>query len=135
MDIFVACIGTGGTISGTGSYLKSKDPNVKVVGVEPYSSPLLTKGVSGAHKIQGIGANFVPKNFLSNYVDQIECASDEDSYVYAKLLAKTQGVLVGISAGAALTAAINYAKENDNKNIVVILPDGGDKYLSTDLFK
>ncbi len=136
VDVFIAGIGTGGTLSGTAKYLKEQNKDIKVVGVEPQGSPLISLGKSGAHKIQGIGANFVPKNFLSNYVDQIECASDEDSNFYARLLAKRQGVLVGISSGASLAVAVRVAqqKENENKTIVVILPDTGERYLSTELF-
>ncbi len=136
VDIFVAGVGTGGTLSGSAKYLKEQNKNIKVVAVEPKSSPMLSLGKSGAHKIQGIGANFVPKNFLREVVDQIECASDEDAYLYANLLAFHQGILVGISSGAALSVAVKKAKQNQNqgKTIVVILPDTGDRYLSTDLF-
>ena len=133
VDIFVACIGTGGTISGTGSYLKSKNPNVKVVGVEPYSSPLLTKGMSGAHKIQGIGANFVPDTLDKTVYDEIITVTDEDAYEYARHFVKCEGALVGISSGAALSCAVTLAKreENKGKRIVVLLPDSGERYLST----
>ena len=133
VDIFVACIGTGGTISGTGSYLKSKNPNVKVVGVEPYSSPLLTKGVSGAHKIQGIGANFVPDTLDKSVYDEIITVTNEDAYEYARRFVKCEGALVGISSGAALSCAVTLAKreENKGKRIVVLLPDSGERYLST----
>ena len=136
IDMFVAGIGTGGTLSGTAKFLKEQNKDIKVVGVEPQSSPLISLGTSGAHKIQGIGANFIPKNYLNEYVDAVELASDEDAYFYAKLLAKSQGVLVGISSGGALSVAVKMAKqkENANKTIVVILPDTGERYLSTDLF-
>jgi cysteine synthase A len=133
VDIFVACIGTGGTISGTGSYLKSKNPNVKVVGVEPYSSPLLTKGVSGSHKIQGIGANFVPDTLDKTVYDEIVTVTSEDAYEYARRFVKCEGALVGISSGAALSCAVTLAKreENKGKRIVVLLPGSGERYLST----
>ena len=136
IDMFVAGIGTGGTLSGTAKFLKEQNKNIQVVGVEPQSSPLISLGKSGAHKIQGIGANFIPKNYLNEYVDAVELASDEDAYFYAKLLAKSQGVLVGISSGGALSVAVKMAKqkENANKTIVVILPDTGERYLSTDVF-
>lgn len=136
VDVFIAGIGTGGTLSGTAKYLKEQNKDIKVVGVEPQSSPLISLGKSGVHKIQGIGANFIPKNFINEYVDAVELASDEDACFYAKLLAKSQGVLVGISSGAALSVAVKMAekKENANKTIVVILPDTGERYLSTELF-
>ena len=137
IDYFVAGIGTGGTISGTGKFLKEKKSTVKVIGVEPLSSPLITKGISGAHKIQGIGANFIPKNFDDKVVDTVLAVADTDAFSAAKLLAKKEGVLVGISSGAALFAAISLAKkkENEGKIIVALLPDTGDRYLSTELFK
>ena len=133
VDIFVACIGTGGTLSGTGKYLKSKNPDIKVVGVEPYSSPLLTKGVSGAHKIQGIGANFVPDTLDKSVYDEIITVTNEDAYEYARRFVKCEGALVGISSGAALSCAVTLAKreENKGKRIVVLLPDSGERYLST----
>ena len=133
VDIFVACIGTGGTLSGTGRYLKSKDSHIKVVGVEPYSSPLLTKGVAGSHKIQGIGANFVPDNLDKSVYDEIITVTNEDAYAYASDFARAEGALVGISSGAALCAAIELSKRDENrgKNIVVLLPDTGERYLST----
>ncbi|MBR2449085.1 MAG: cysteine synthase A [Clostridia bacterium] len=136
IDFFVACVGTGGTLSGTAKYLKEKNPNVKVVAVEPYSSPLISKGVAGAHKIQGIGANFIPNNFDKTVCDKVVTVTDEDAFSTARKLAKTEGVLVGISSGAALSAAVKLAKDEKNKGkiIVVILPDTGDRYLSTDLF-
>ena len=137
IDMLVAGVGTGGTLSGSAKYLKEQNKKIQVVAVEPQSSPMLSLGKSGAHKIQGIGANFVPENFLKEYVDSIECVSDEDCYFYAKLLASCQGILVGISSGAALSVAVKKAKqkENEGKTIVVDLPDTGERYLSTDLFK
>ena len=132
VDAYVACIGTGGTLSGTGKFLKQQNPQIKIVGVEPASSPLITKGIAGPHKIQGIGANFIPQNYDSSIVDQIVCVQDDDAFEYAKLIAKTEGALVGISSGAALCAAIQLAQqpEYENKNIVVLLPDSGARYLS-----
>ena len=136
VDILVAGIGTGGTISGTAKYLKEKNPKIKAIGVEPQDSPLITEGKFGAHKIQGIGANFIPKNLDLSLVDEVKTANSEDAYYCANLVAKEEGVLVGISSGAALSVAIDCAKkeENKGKKIVVILPDTGDRYLSTDLF-
>lgn len=133
VDIFVAGIGTGGTITGTGSYLKSRNPNVKVVGVEPAASPVLTKGTSGPHKIQGIGAGFVPEVLDVTVCDEILAVTDEDAYAAAKKIARVEGVFVGISSGASLWAAMELAKrpENAGKTIVALLPDGGDHYLST----
>jgi cysteine synthase A len=132
IDAYVACIGTGGTLSGTGKFLKQQNPQIKIVGVEPASSPLITKGIAGPHKIQGIGANFIPQNYDSSIVDQIVCVQDDDAFEYAKLIAKTEGAFVGISSGAALCAAIQLAQqpEFENKNIVVLLPDSGARYLS-----
>ena len=115
IDFFVACVGTGGTLSGTAKYLKEKNPNVKVVAVEPYSSPLISKGVAGAHKIQGIGANFIPENFDKTVCDNVVTVTDEDAFLTARKLAKTEGVLVGISSGAALSAAVKLAKDEKNK--------------------
>ena len=137
VDILVAGIGTGGTISGIGRYLKEKKPGVSVVGVEPASSPLITKGYAGPHKIQGIGANFLPKNLDESLLDATIDVKDEDAFEYAKLVGKKEGVLIGISAGAALSAAVTLAKkaENEGKTIVVIFPDGGDRYFSTPLFE
>jgi cysteine synthase A len=136
VDIFVAGIGTGGTITGVGKFLKQNNRNVKVVGVEPADSPLLTTGKAGPHKIQGIGANFVPKTLDKKYIDEFLTATTEESFEFARLLGKKEGILVGISAGAALSAAVKLAKrhENNEKNIVVLLPDSGDRYLSTELF-
>ena len=137
VDVFVASVGTGGTLSGTGKYLKSKIKGVKVVAVEPKSSPLLSEGKAGPHKIQGIGANFVPKTLDTDIYDKIITISNEDAFEYGRLIGKKEGVLVGISSGAALKAAIEIAQRKDmeGKNIVVLLPDSGDRYLSTDLFK
>ena len=136
VDIFVAGVGTGGTISGTGKYLKSMNPNIKVVAVEPTDSPLLSKGVSGPHGLQGIGANFVPKTLDTDIYDEIITVSTEEAFAAAKTLAKSEGVLVGISSGAALHAAKEIAlrPENYGKRIVVLLADTGDRYLSTPLF-
>lgn len=137
IDIFVAGVGTGGTITGVGKYLKSKNRDIKVVAVEPASSPLLSSGTLGSHKIQGIGANFVPQILDTDIYDEIATVTDEDAFKYGKIIAKTEGVLVGISSGAALSAAITLAKrpENENKTIVVLFPDTGDRYLSTEMFK
>ena len=136
VDIFVAGVGTGGTITGTGEYLKSRNPNIKVVAVEPASSPLLSQGVAGPHGLQGIGANFVPKVLNTDVYDEIIPVTDEDAYQTGRLIGRTEGVLVGISSGAALWAAIQAAKrpENKGKTIVVLLPDTGDRYLSTPMF-
>ncbi|MBO4251189.1 MAG: cysteine synthase A [Clostridia bacterium] len=136
VDIFVAGVGTGGTITGTGKYLKSKKPSIKIVAVEPATSAVLSTGVAGAHKIQGIGAGFVPDVLDTKVYDEIIAVSNEDAFTYGKLVGKKEGVLVGISSGAALSAAITLAKreENAGKNIVVLLPDTGDRYLSTPLF-
>lgn len=135
VDIFVAGIGTGGTISGTGKFLKERNNNVQIIGVEPESSPLLTKGCAGAHKIQGIGANFVPDTLNKEIIDKILTVSDEDAYYYTNLLAKKEGILAGISSGSALKAAIEIAKQEENKNIVVLFADSGNKYFSTGVFE
>lgn len=136
VDIFVAGVGTGGTVTGTGEYLKSQNPNVKVVAVEPETSPVLSKGEAGAHKIQGIGAGFVPEVLNTDIYDEIITVSNENAFETGKQIGKAEGVLVGISSGAATWAAIELAKrpENKGKTIVVILPDTGDRYLSTPLF-
>ena len=136
MDIFVAGVGTGGTVTGVGEYLKSKNPAVKVVAVEPADSAVLSTGVAGPHKIQGIGAGFVPDVLNTGIYDEIIPVSNEDAFATGKLIGKSEGVLVGISSGAATFAAIELAKrpENEGKTIVVLLPDTGDRYLSTPLF-
>ena len=137
VDIFIAGVGTGGTVTGTGKYLKSKKPEVKVIAVEPASSAVLSTGVAGAHKIQGIGAGFVPEVLDTEVYDEIITIENDDAFAYGKLIGHKEGVLVGISSGAALKAAIDVAKrpENEGKNIVVLLPDTGDRYLSTPLFQ
>ncbi len=137
VDIFVAGVGTGGTVTGVGEYLKSKNPNVKIVAVEPKDSPVLSEGKAGAHKIQGIGAGFVPDVLNTEIYDEIIPVSNEDSFETGKAIAKTEGVLVGISSGAALFAAKELAKrpENKGKTIVALLPDSGDRYYSTALFQ
>ena len=136
VDIFIAGVGTGGTISGTGKFLKSKKPAVKLIAIEPAGSPVLSKGIAGPHKIQGIGAGFVPETTNTKILDEIITVENDDAFATGKELARTEGFLVGISSGAALWAAIQVAKrpENKGKTIVVLLPDTGDRYLSTPLF-
>src|SRR5574344_178558 len=137
VDVFIAGVGTGGTLSGTGKYLKEKKHSVKVIAVEPATSPLLSEGHAGPHKIQGIGANFIPKTLDKNIYDKVSAVKNEDAFALGKEIAKTEGVLVGISAGAALWTAVDEAKkpENAGKTIVALLPDTGDRYLSTPLFE
>ena len=136
VDIFISCVGTGGTISGTGAFLKSQNPNVKVIAVEPSASPLLSTGKAGAHKIQGIGANFIPDTLNREIYDEIVTVDDSEAYEYAKKLVESEGVLVGISSGAALCAMAKIASrpENKGKTIVALLPDSGERYLSTPNF-
>ena len=136
VDIFVAGVGTGGTVTGVGEYLKSRNPDVKVVAVEPASSAVLSTGVAGSHKIQGIGAGFVPDVLNTAIYDEIITVTNEDAFAAGKLVGKKEGVLLGISSGAAVYAAIELAKrpENEGKTIVALLPDTGDRYLSTPLF-
>lgn len=135
-DIFVACIGTGGTLSGTGKYLKEKNPAIKVVGVEPYDSPLITKGTAGPHGIQGIGANFIPDNLNMSVVDEVVTVRTADAFRMCRAFAESEGLLVGISSGAALKAACVLAErpENKGKKIVALLPDSGERYMSVNLF-
>ncbi len=136
IDIIVAGVGTGGTLSGTGEYLKSKNPNIKVVAVEPYNSPVISGGKAGAHGLQGIGAGFIPQTLNINIIDEVITVKENDAYVTGREIARNEGILVGISAGAAVFAAKELAKreENHNKNIVVIIPDNGERYLSTPMF-
>ncbi len=136
IDIFVSCVGTGGTLSGTARYLKEKNRDIKVIAVEPAGSPYISEGRAGAHKIQGIGAGFIPENLELSLVDEVITVSDDEAYESARDAAKSEGILVGISSGAALTAAriIAQREENAGKNIVVILPDTGERYLSSGLF-
>lgn len=137
LNVFIAGIGTGGTLSGTGKYLKEKDKNIKIFGVEPAKSPLISKGVSGAHGLQGIGANFIPQNYNADVCDGVYSVLEEDAYLFARELAKLEGLLVGISSGAALSVGVQLAKREEwqGKTIVVLLPDTGDRYLSTPLFE
>lgn len=137
VDVFVACIGTGGTISGTGRRLKELKPGIRVIGVEPASSPLLTEGKSGPHKIQGIGANFVPITYDASVVDEVVTVTDGEAFAVARQAARTEGLLVGISSGAALAAALTAARraENAGKLVATLLPDAGERYLSTGLFE
>lgn len=137
VDIFVAGVGTGGTITGTGEYLKSQNPNVRIVAVEPASSPMLSKGTAGSHKIQGIGAGFIPDVLDTKVYDEVIAVENEDAFTTGRLIGRKEGVLVGISSGAAVWAAVQLAKrpENRGKTIVVLLPDTGDRYLSTPLFE
>ncbi len=134
VDIFVAGVGTGGTITGVGEYLKKQNPKVQIIAVEPAKSPLLSGGQAGPHGLQGIGANFVPKVLNTAIYDRVIPVTEEDAYAAARKMGKTEGILVGISSGAALHAAMTVAQENPGKTIVVLLPDTGDRYLSTDLF-
>jgi cysteine synthase A len=136
VDFFVAGVGTGGTVTGTGEFLKSQNPDIKVVAVEPADSPVLSEGRSGSHKIQGIGAGFVPDVLNTKVYDEIIPVANDDAFATGRLIGRTEGVLVGISSGAATWAAIQLAKrpENKGKTIVVLLPDTGDRYLSTPLF-
>lgn len=136
VDIFVAGIGTGGTLSGVGKYLKEKNPEIKIIGVEPAGSPLISQGHAGPHDLQGIGANFIPENLDRNIFDEIITVTNEEAYEMGRLMARAEGVLVGISAGAALQAAIKVGSraENKGKNVVALLPDTGERYLSTKMF-
>ena len=137
VDVFVAGVGTGGTITGAGKYLKEQNPNLEVIAVEPETSPVLSEGHAGPHKIQGIGAGFVPDTLDTSVYDRVIKVSNDDAFEYGRLIAKTEGILVGISSGAALKAAVELAKQEQykGKNIVVLLPDSGDRYLSTALFE
>lgn len=134
VDIFIAGIGTGGTLSGTGKYLKEQNKNIKVIGIEPFSSPLISEGHAGPHKIQGIGANFIPATLDKNIYDELKLVKDEDAYSTCKYIASKEGILLGVSSGAAIFVAIKEAKESTDKNIVVIAPDGGDRYFSLNLY-
>ena len=134
INAFISCIGTGGTFTGVSKYLKEKISTVKTYGVEPENSPLISKGYAGEHKIQGIGANFIPSVLDKSLLDGVFTCSDSDAYKYAKLIAEHEGFLVGISSGAVLKCAIDYALNNENENVVIIFPDGADRYYSTELF-
>lgn len=134
VDIFVAGIGTGGTVSGIGSYLKDQNPNVKVYGIEPTDSPMITQGQAGPHKIQGIGANFVPKNYFADVVDEVILISNDEAYDMVRQVANDEGLLLGISAGANIAAAKRLAKEFPGKKVVTVAPDGADKYMSMGIF-
>ncbi len=136
VDVFIAGIGTGGTVSGTGKYLKEKNPNVEIIGIEPADSPLITKGVAGGHKLQGIGANFIPENYDASVVDRVLTVTTEQAYSTAKRIARDEGILVGITSGAAAYIAIELAKKDEykDKTIIAFLPDGGDRYMSTGIF-
>lgn len=134
VDIFVAGIGTGGTLSGIGSYLKDQNPNVKVYGIEPEASPIITKGQAGPHKIQGIGANFIPKNYFADIVDDIILISDDEAYEMVRQVANDEGILLGISAGANIAAAKRLAERFPGKKVVTVAPDGADKYMSMGIF-
>ncbi len=136
IDLFIAGVGTGGTLCGSAKYFREKGLDVKIIGVEPKSSPLITKGEVGAHKIQGIGANFIPKNFNKRLVDEVIAVADDEAIEFTKMVAKTEGLLVGLSSGASLVVAVNLAKkeENEDKNIVVVFPDSGTRYLSDGIF-
>lgn len=137
VDVFVACIGTGGTISGTAKYLKEKNPDIKIIGVEPYDSPLITKGIAGPHGIQGIGANFIPDNLSLSLIDEVITVKTGDAFSMCRDFARTEGLLVGISSGAALKAATEIAKREQytNKTVVALLPDSGERYMSVNLFE
>ncbi len=137
VDIFIAGVGTGGTITGCGRYLRSKNPNIEIIAIEPADSPVLTKGISGPHKIQGIGAGFVPKTLDTSIYSSVSTVETKDAYFWAREMGKTEGILIGISSGSALWKAVEEAKKekNEGKTIVAILPDGGDRYLSTALYK
>ena len=136
VDVFIAGIGTGGTVSGTGKYLKEENPNIEIIGIEPADSPLITKGVAGGHKLQGIGANFIPENYDASVVDRVLTVTTEQAYSTAKRIAREEGILVGITSGAAAYIAIELAKKDEykNKTIIAFLPDGGDRYMSTGIF-
>ena len=135
LDAFVACVGTGGTLCGSAKYLKSKNENIKIIAVEPAESPLISEGRAGAHGIQGIGANFVPENYSGEFVDEVVTVSTDEAYEYTRILCRKEGLLCGISSGAALCAAIKLARRGGLNNIAVLLPDTGERYLSGTLFE